>query len=287
MAEPLGSSIFTQEGIDDKTKKRLQDCADGGNETVTHIAHGARGEHVRRVQEALRRIREADPTTAIDPRTGQVVPLAVNGSYDPAFARAVFAYKSARNIRNTRKQIDDIVGKLTIQRMDQNLRSVGPVDPGEIVPPPDLPPPSPRFKSRIVHREFQQVKAELAQGEPPSVANIKDIFDLAFGAVAPETALGSEDRAARKVVMLPEGVRVNRFHIDVDLSFDVLTQGQITIVNTTLDYEWGSATPSVAVRQSGRAAIFGTVAPRTITDSTQLIPRAQAESMALVVPPDP
>lgn len=40
MADVLSSSLFTGEGIDGATSKRLEDCAQGRpNETASHIAH--------------------------------------------------------------------------------------------------------------------------------------------------------------------------------------------------------------------------------------------------------
>ena len=94
----LSSKLFTGEGIDDSTRQRLEDCALGGNETLTHIAHGQLGQHVRRVQEALSRIRESDPSLGIPT-------FSVNGVYDPAFAHAVYVYKQRRKILNYRGRL--------------------------------------------------------------------------------------------------------------------------------------------------------------------------------------
>jgi hypothetical protein len=115
----LQSSLFTAEGIDDATRQRLENCALGGNQTLTHIAHGQRGEHVRRVQEALSRIGKAEQTLALPP-------FVVSGEYDRAFAQAVAVYKRKRGIFNVRGQIDDIVGVQTIARLDKDLRGLSP-----------------------------------------------------------------------------------------------------------------------------------------------------------------
>jgi len=115
----LSSKLFTGEGIDDSTRQRLEDCALGGNETLTHIAHGQRGEHVKRVQEALYRIRESDPSLGIPS-------FSVNGVYDPAFAHAVHVYKQRRNILNYRGRVDDIVGIKTIRSLDLDLQPAKP-----------------------------------------------------------------------------------------------------------------------------------------------------------------
>ena len=118
----LNSTLFTAEDIDGQTKQRLEDCAAGGNESVTHIAHGQRGEHVRRVQEALARVVQKDPGLT-DPQRGAPVPaFTVTGDYAAGnFPRAVAAYKARRKISNFRGQIDDIVGKGTIRQLDLEL----------------------------------------------------------------------------------------------------------------------------------------------------------------------
>jgi hypothetical protein len=129
----LSSKLFTGEGIDDSTRQRLEGCALGGNETLTHIAHGQRGQHVRRVQEALSRIRESDPSLGIPS-------FSVNGVYDPAFAHAVYVYKQRRSILNYRGQIDDIVGTKTIRSLDLDLQPAKPkVQPSPTPPMPKKP----------------------------------------------------------------------------------------------------------------------------------------------------
>lgn len=72
-----------------------------------HIVPGARGEHVRKIQLALIQLDGAA--------------IAADGNYGPATAAAVLAYKQKRNIVNRayQTQADNIVGKMTIDRLDK------------------------------------------------------------------------------------------------------------------------------------------------------------------------
>ena len=74
-----------------------------------HIVPGAKGEHVRKIQTALIQLDGAALTT--------------DGSYGPRTAAAVLAYKKKRNIVNHayQTQADDIVGRMTIARLDKEL----------------------------------------------------------------------------------------------------------------------------------------------------------------------
>lgn len=74
-----------------------------------HLAQGARGDHVRKIQRALIRL---DGAT-----------IAADGIYGPATAAAVLAYKQKRNIVNRAYQTraDNIVGKMTIDRLDKEM----------------------------------------------------------------------------------------------------------------------------------------------------------------------
>jgi peptidoglycan hydrolase-like protein with peptidoglycan-binding domain len=91
---------------------------------AAHITQGARGEHVRKIQQALIQIDDA----GID----------ADGAYGPATAAAVLAYKRKRNIvnRSYQTQADDIVGKMTVASLDgELLRQEEPVKkPARIVP---------------------------------------------------------------------------------------------------------------------------------------------------------
>src|SRR5262245_2177716 len=74
-----------------------------------HIVPGAKGEHVRKIQLALIQLDGA----TID----------ADGQYGPATAAAVLAYKRKRNIvnRTYQTQADNIVGKMTIDRLDKEV----------------------------------------------------------------------------------------------------------------------------------------------------------------------
>ncbi|MEO8653483.1 MAG: peptidoglycan-binding domain-containing protein [Ramlibacter sp.] len=77
-----------------------------------HIVPGTRGEHVRKIQLALIQLDGAA--------------IASDGVYGPATAAAVLAYKRKRNIVNRayQTQADNIVGKMTIDRLDKEMLAV-------------------------------------------------------------------------------------------------------------------------------------------------------------------
>lgn len=78
-----------------------------------HITPGSKGNHVRKIQDAL---------TVLD--DAQIDPAEIaSGNYGPFTAAAVLSYKTARNIVNHRYQrkADNIVGKMTIAAMDSEL----------------------------------------------------------------------------------------------------------------------------------------------------------------------
>jgi hypothetical protein len=74
-----------------------------------HIAPGATGEHVRKIQLALIQL------------DGAVIDS--DGKYGPATAAAVLAYKQKRNIinRTYQSQADNIVGKMTMTALDNEM----------------------------------------------------------------------------------------------------------------------------------------------------------------------
>jgi hypothetical protein len=74
-----------------------------------HIAPGATGEHVRKIQLALIQLGGAAITD--------------DGIYGPATAAAVLAYKQKRNIvnRSYQTKADNIVGKMTIAALDKEM----------------------------------------------------------------------------------------------------------------------------------------------------------------------
>jgi peptidoglycan hydrolase-like protein with peptidoglycan-binding domain len=76
---------------------------------AAHIVQGARGEHVRKIQRAL---------IALDGAK-----IATDGIYGAATAAAVLSYKRKRNIinRSYQTQADSIVGKMTIDSLDNEM----------------------------------------------------------------------------------------------------------------------------------------------------------------------
>jgi hypothetical protein len=74
-----------------------------------HIVPGPSGEHVRKIQLALIQLDGAA--------------IAADGNYGPATAAAVLAYKQKRNIVNRayQAQADNMVGKMTIDRLDKEM----------------------------------------------------------------------------------------------------------------------------------------------------------------------
>ena len=74
-----------------------------------HIVPGAKGEHVRKIQSALIQLDRA--------------PITADGDYGPKTAAAVLSYKQKRNIvnRSYQTKADNIVGKMTIDRLDKEM----------------------------------------------------------------------------------------------------------------------------------------------------------------------
>jgi peptidoglycan hydrolase-like protein with peptidoglycan-binding domain len=83
-----------------------------------HIVPGAVGDHVAKIQRALIQLDSA----RIDPTELQTT------KYGPSTATAVLAYKRKRNIinRSYQAQADNIVGKMTVAALDDELRRAAP-----------------------------------------------------------------------------------------------------------------------------------------------------------------
>jgi hypothetical protein len=102
---PLRSQAFAGD-------PKLEACAVSDS---AHITRGQKGEHVSKIQTALRLLDGASITP--------------DGDYGPATASAVLAYKQKRKIVNFsyQSQADDTVGKMTIVRLDDELAAMKPV----------------------------------------------------------------------------------------------------------------------------------------------------------------
>jgi hypothetical protein len=82
-----------------------------------HIVPGARGDHVKKIQIALNRLSEGPGLENFK--------LAVDGQYGAKTAAAVKIYKNApsrRILQPTQKSADDIVGKRTIESLDNEMQ---------------------------------------------------------------------------------------------------------------------------------------------------------------------
>lgn len=112
----LASRLFT-EG-DAATVAKLENCATGRpTEMRSHFSktENNKGEHILRVQQALKRVQENEPDLGIPG-------FQVNGIYDANFAKAIATYKAKRNILNYAKKIDDIIGIKTIRSLDSDAQ---------------------------------------------------------------------------------------------------------------------------------------------------------------------
>lgn len=103
---PLSCALFTLPERDGKLEACLTSDA-------AHIAPGARGDHVRKIQTALNALND-----------GRGIVLKPDGIYGPLTAAAVKAYKNApqrRILQSWQTTADDIVGKGTIASLDAEM----------------------------------------------------------------------------------------------------------------------------------------------------------------------
>jgi hypothetical protein len=100
---PLRSRIFANDPA-------LEACL---VQDSAHVTRGARGDHVAKIQAVV---------TFLDRSTIDAAEIAAK-TYGPSTAAAVLAYKRKRNIINPayQTQADDIVGKMTIKALDDEL----------------------------------------------------------------------------------------------------------------------------------------------------------------------
>jgi hypothetical protein len=100
---PLRSQLFAGD-------RALEACLTRDD---AHLTSGTQGEHVRLVQRALVWFGDKSITAS----------EYINGVYGPTTATSVLAYKRARRIINFsyQSQEDNIVGKMTIKAMDDEL----------------------------------------------------------------------------------------------------------------------------------------------------------------------
>jgi hypothetical protein len=157
-------------------------------------------------------------------------------------------------------------------------------------PTPVPPTPQPTLR-RVTARSFSKVVPEqdLPSSGAPDIAKdaINTLLKLgiaaAQGKLTAEGLLGSE--TSRQVSHVPSDHRVNKMITDQKVSYDSFVGGSVTQVYTTITYEWGPPTPHVVVETRYQFTFNNVVHPPS--NETRLIPRTQAESTPLVVPPDP
>ena len=116
MAEPQIKSALESPELTTKQNKvvsqRLSAClaSDANN-----IRPGAVGDHVKAVQDALELLRQRMPDLGLLPITD------TPGSYKKSTADAVRKYKEINVIQRTGQKLDDIVGRMTITQIDNDL----------------------------------------------------------------------------------------------------------------------------------------------------------------------
>src|SRR5580692_10554911 len=178
----LTSQLFT-EG-DTGIAEKLEDCAIGWpNEVRSHFALHQRGEHIKRVQQALKNVARTRPELGIPD-------FEVNGVYDEKFAKAVYAYKEKKDIRNFANKIDNIVGIKTIRSLDSDNQNRPHVDPPpRPVRPNVVPRPAPNCVTDANCPASQEFDVQLLGGG--SGGEIADLVELMFTIRDTNSGLGA------------------------------------------------------------------------------------------------
>jgi hypothetical protein len=142
MAEPrikpaLESVEFTTE-VTPSVRTRLESCLRSDPAHIMPKSRGGQdGPHVEAVQKALRKINAALPPEL---KIGDVTDAA--GVYGPSTANVVRKYKELNAIQRTGQPLDEIVGRMTISAMDDELKNLR-FPPGPFPRPPTPPSPVP------------------------------------------------------------------------------------------------------------------------------------------------
>lgn len=142
MAEPqikpaLESAEFTTE-VTPNVRTRLESCLRSDPAHIKPKSRGGQdGPHVEALQKALKKINATMPPEL-------KVPDIVDkpGVYGPSTARAVRRYKEINAIQRAGQPLDDIVGRMTITRLDDELKNLR-LGPGPSPKPPTPPSPVP------------------------------------------------------------------------------------------------------------------------------------------------
>ena len=138
MAEPqIKSRLESPELTTNQTepvRQRLNACLASDPQ---HIAPGQRGNHVKAVQDALETLRQRMPNLGLVKITDPP------GTYGQSTAAEVKKYKRINHIVRTGQPLDDIVGRMTISQIDNDLLRGSNPTPPPPSPPPEPPPPPP------------------------------------------------------------------------------------------------------------------------------------------------
>ncbi|WP_407183431.1 peptidoglycan-binding protein [Bradyrhizobium centrosematis] len=149
MAEPpikitLESAEFTTD-VTPGIRSRLLSCLRSDPQHILPKYRGGRdGKEVEAIQQALKKINATWPAEMKMPEITDKA-----GEYGPTTVAAVRKYKEVNAIQRTGQPLDDIVGRMTISRLDEELKNLR-LRP---VPPPKPPPPGP-LPPEPVNRPF-------------------------------------------------------------------------------------------------------------------------------------
>ncbi len=156
--------------------------------------------------------------------------------------------------------------------------------PSQATPPPT--PQAPRIR-RLRHREFRDSEGrdmfELSQPDPAG-----DSVDklIKYWATRGESVHGSEFKASRKTVTVPQTHRVVAVKILTESSSEVGLLYTAKASNTYVTYEWGPPGQTVRVTWITREKDLNT-GKVTVSSRTKTIPRSKAAGNAVFFPPEP
>jgi hypothetical protein len=119
-------------------QRRLTACLKSDHDHILPARlGGASGPHVAAIQAALKKIAAAEPNLGLPAISDKP------GFYGASTANAVLVYKKLNGIKRTGQPFDDIVGRMTITRLDDELKNLFQPQPKPVPP---QPPPDPNAK---------------------------------------------------------------------------------------------------------------------------------------------
>jgi peptidoglycan hydrolase-like protein with peptidoglycan-binding domain len=131
---PIKSRLESHELTTDvpkETQKRLNDCLASDSLHILPAKRGGKpGPHVEAIQKALETIRQAAPDLGLPVITDKP------GVYGESTAAAVLKYKDINGIKRTGQALDDIVGRMTLTQLDNELLNRAHPSPKPIPPGP-------------------------------------------------------------------------------------------------------------------------------------------------------